>query len=151
MDSLGYHYRLTEIQATLGISQLKKINKFIAKRKRVAAYYDKSFKGDDRLTPLQVSDKNISAHHLYPVKIHFDRIRLSRNELMIKLRKHGIMTQVHYIPIPLHPYYRSLGYSIENLPNAMKFYFQILSIPIYPKMSLSKQKKVVKILKILVQ
>jgi dTDP-4-amino-4,6-dideoxygalactose transaminase len=61
---------------------------------------------------------------------------------MNELRKNGIITQVHYIPIPLHPYYEELGYDVENLPNAMNFYFQVLSIPIYPKLSIIKQFKV---------
>ena len=65
---------------------------------------------------------------------------------MNKLRKNGIVTQVHYIPIPLHPYYKELGYDVENLPNTMNFYFQILSIPIYPKLSIIKQFKVYKTL-----
>ena len=63
---------------------------------------------------------------------------------MHTLRKNGIVTQVHYIPIPLHPYYRELGYDVQNLPNTMNFYFQILSIPIYPKLSFIKQFKVYK-------
>ena len=67
---------------------------------------------------------------------------MSRNYLMNELRKNGIITQVHYIPIPLHPYYEELGYDVENLPNAMNFYFQVLSIPIYPKLSIIKQFKV---------
>jgi dTDP-4-amino-4,6-dideoxygalactose transaminase len=66
---------------------------------------------------------------------------------MNKLRTIGIITQVHYIPIPLHPYYKELGYNIENLPNTMNFYFHILSIPIYPKLSITKQFKVYKNLK----
>jgi dTDP-4-amino-4,6-dideoxygalactose transaminase len=66
---------------------------------------------------------------------------------MNKLRKIGIMTQVHYIPIPLHPYYKGLGYDVDNLPNTMNFYSQILSIPIYPKLSIAKQFKVYKNLK----
>jgi dTDP-4-amino-4,6-dideoxygalactose transaminase len=66
---------------------------------------------------------------------------------MGKLRKIGIITQVHYIPIPLHPYYKQLGYDVDNLPNTMNFYFQILSIPIYPKLSIFKQLKVYKNLK----
>jgi dTDP-4-amino-4,6-dideoxygalactose transaminase len=70
---------------------------------------------------------------------------------MLKLRKKGIMTQVHYMPIPLHPFYQKLGYSMEKLPNAFNFYSKTLSIPVYPKLSFRKQKKIIKTLNNLVK
>jgi dTDP-4-amino-4,6-dideoxygalactose transaminase len=98
----------------------------------------------ENVSAIQVKTRNESAHHLYPIKINFDKIQISRNELMEKLRRYGIITQVHYIPIPLQPYYKSLGYHCENLPNTLNHYFQILSLPIYPKLSRLKQRKVVR-------
>jgi UDP-4-amino-4,6-dideoxy-N-acetyl-beta-L-altrosamine transaminase len=147
MDSLGYHYRLTEIQAMLGFSQMKKIDRFMKKRQAIAKRYDKYLSNIENIKKSQSKKSSVSANHLYTIKIDFTKIKLSRNDLMGKLRKIGIITQVHYIPIPLHPYYKQLGYDVDNLPNTMNFYFQILSIPIYPKLSIFKQLKVYKNLK----
>ena len=144
MDSLGYHYRLTEIQAVLGYSQMKKIDRLIRKRQVIAKRYDKYFSNIKNIKKLQSKSMSKSANHLYPIKIDFTKIKISRNDLMNKLRKIGIITQVHYIPIPLHPYYKDLGYNVDDLPNTMNFYSQILSIPIYPKLSITKQFKVFK-------
>lgn len=144
MDSLGYHYRLTEIQAVLGYSQMKKIDKFMKRRQTIAKRYDKYLLNIKNIKKSQSKNNSGSANHLYPIKIDFTKIKSSRNDLMNKLREIGIVTQVHYIPIPLHPYYKQLGYDVDNLPNTMNFYFQILSIPIYPKLSILKQFKVYK-------
>ena len=149
MDSLGYHYRLTEIQAMLGYSQMKRIDKFMKKRKVIAKRYDKYLSDIKNIKKLQKKGSSESANHLYTIKIDFTKISLSRNDLMAKLRKIGIVTQVHYIPIPLHPYYKQKGYDIDDLQNSMNFYFQILSIPIYPKLSIIKQYKVYRNLKTL--
>lgn len=147
MQTLGFHYRITDIQAALGYSQLKKLNKFIRKRHSIAKRYDKLISKMENVSAIQVKTRDDSAHHLYPIKIDFDKIQISRNELMEKLRSYGIITQVHYIPIPLQPYYEYLGYNCKNLPNTLNHYFQILSLPIYPKLSNFKQRKVVRRLK----
>lgn len=144
MLQLGFHYRLTEIQAALGVSQMRKIDKFIKKRRKVAQRYNKFLKKLSNLDVLKSSENMSGAFHLYPIKIKFDRITISKNDLMQELRKIGIMSQVHYIPIPLHPYYKNLGYTIDQLPHAIDFYFRILSIPIYPGLSILKQRKIIR-------
>ena len=146
MDSIGYHYRMTEIQAALGYSQMKKIDKFINKRKKLAVRYDRLTSENKYFKSIQQNTRMLSANHLYPIQIDFTKISKSRNEIMLKLREKGVVTQVHYLPIPLHPYYEKLGYSTYNLPNAMNFYFQILSIPIYPNLGKFTQNKVLKYL-----
>lgn len=147
MDSIGYHYRLTEIQAALGVSQMKKVDKFIKKRRKIALRYDKLISQVNSINSIKKDLRNISANHLFPISIDFTSISRGKNDVMLELRKNGIMTQVHYVPIPLHPFYQKLGYNMEQLPNALNFYFQILSIPIYPRLSFRKQKKIVKIFK----
>ena len=143
MDSLGYHYRLTEIQAALGTSQMRRIHKFMANRKKIAHRYDHLLSGLNAFKPIEHESRAMSANHLYPVAVDFNKISCSKNELIRRLRANGIMTQVHYLPIPLHPYYQKLGYNMHLLPNAFNFYFQILSLPIYPKLSYRSQKRIV--------
>ena len=147
MDSIGYHYRLTEIQAALGVSQMKKVDKFIKKRRKIALRYDKLISQIKSINSIKKDLRNISANHLFPISIDFTAISRGKNDVMLELRKNGVMTQVHYMPIPLHPFYQNLGYNMEQLPNALNFYFQTLSIPIYPRLSFRKQKKIVKIFK----
>ena len=147
MDSIGYHYRLTEIQAALGVSQMKKVDKFIKKRRKIALRYDKLISQINSINSIKKDLRNISANHLFPISIDFTAISRGKNDVMLQLRQSGVMTQVHYMPIPLHPFYQKLGYNMEQLPNALNFYFQTLSIPIYPRLSLRKQRKIVKIFK----
>lgn len=144
MQELGFHYRLTEIQAALGVSQMRKLDTFINKRRKVAKRYSKFLKKLNNLEVLKSNENMIGAFHLYPIKIKFDKIQISRNDLIQSLKKLGIMSQVHYIPIPLQPYYKNLGYTMTELPNAMDFYHRILSIPIYPGLGILKQRKVIK-------
>jgi len=144
MQELGFHYRLTEIQAALGVSQMRRIDSFINKRRKVAKRYNKFLKKLNNLDVLKSNENMTGAFHLYPIKIKFDKILISKNDLIQALRKLGIMSQVHYIPIPLHPYYKNLGYTVAELPNALDFYHRILSIPIYPGLSILKQRKVIR-------
>ncbi len=147
MQELGYNYRITDIQCALGRSQLKKLNTFINKRKHLVDRYDKAFSKSKFIKPIQTNHREISSHHLYVVRINFDKIKLSRAELMVLLKKAGIITQVHYIPVTSHPYYESKGYNTEDYKISSQFYDQALSLPLFYSITKAEQDKVIKTIK----
>jgi UDP-4-amino-4,6-dideoxy-N-acetyl-beta-L-altrosamine transaminase len=150
MQELGFHYRLSEIQAALGVSQLKKLDKFISKRKRLAKNYDDMLSGKPGIQLTQKQFRDSSAHHLYILLVDFSMVSISRNSLMEKLRSLGIGTQVHYRPIPTQPYYQKRGFTTQDIPNANEYYSKCLSLPLYPNLSSREQRKIVReILKLL--
>jgi len=136
MKSLGFNYRLNDIQCALGLSQLKKLNKFIKRRRAIVDRYNKAFSKLENITTPHEKGGLKSCFHLYVVKINFSKIKLTRTELVNKLKQAGIGTQVHYIPVHLQPYYRkAFGYKKGDYPVAEKYYQQCLSLPLYPKMT----------------
>jgi len=142
MVELGYNYRMTEIQAVLGISQLKRLQKFVAKRFRRVSAYSALFQATSAVKFAQNCDLKKSANHILPVRIDFANLKISRAALMNSLRSAGVGSQVHYIPIPMQPYYKSLGYDFANIPEAVSYYEQCLSLPLFPDLSKSEQRKV---------
>lgn len=143
VQELGFHYRITDIQCALGLSQLKKLERFIARRRELAGTYDRAFSTMRHVRPAQSDPNRQSARHLYVTRIDFDALDRSRAELMLALRERGIGTQVHYIPVPAHPFYRRMGFEPENYPNAMAFYRNCLSIPLYYALTNEQQEQVV--------
>lgn len=132
MQELGFHYRITDIQCALGLSQFKKIERFISRRAQLAKNYDISFSNKKICRPAQpISGGGTSGHHLYVLRINFEELGISRAAFMNYLRKSGIITQVHYMPVPMQPYYRKLGFNAEHYPNAIDYYNEALSIPLY--------------------
>lgn len=146
MIELGYNYRMTEIQAVLGMSQLKRLDKFMDKRLKKLTKYSELFQGVNHVKFAQSCNLKNSANHLMPVRINFSNLKISRADLMNSLRHVGIGSQVHYIPIPMQPYYKLLGYDIANIPEAVSYYLECLSLPLFPDLSNSEQNKVVKVL-----
>ena len=144
MQILGFHYRLTEIQAALGISQLRKLDKFMKKRMRIVHYYEDFLTQIESIRPAQLTCKNNSGNHIYPILIDFVRLKISKEYLLEELRDSGIRAQIHYLPIPLHPFYAKKGFAASNIPNAVKYYSNCLSIPLFPGLSKRKQKAVMK-------
>lgn len=133
MSDLGYNYRITDFQSALGNSQLKKIDKFIQARRRIAKIYDNGFSKNKFIKVPKVNSNMSHAYHLYTLLIDFKRINKSRNEIMKKLRDMNIGTQVLYIPVHLQPYYlKKYGFKIGDFPNAENYYESCLSIPIFP-------------------
>jgi len=130
MTELGYNYRLTDIQAALGSSQLKKLDGFLAKRREIAAKYDRIFADCDSITPLAVSPNCKHAYHLYVVKVP------NRDDAFRHMRESGIGVNVHYIPVHLHPYYqREMGLGPGLCPVAETAYEQIMSLPMFPDLT----------------
>lgn len=146
MQELGFNYRLTEIQAALGIEQLKKLDRFVARRRAIANQYRKAFADlDGVLTPVEQS-KCLHVYHLFVIRLR-GRLVEERKALFEELQKRGIGVQVHYIPIPAQPYYRTLGYRGDALPKARAYYESAISLPMFPKMTNSEVAFVIKTVK----
>ena len=141
MLELGFNYRITDIQCALGISQLRRIGSFINRREKIAEAYDNAFKDIENIEIIREENDIYNSHHLYVIKVKDKETRL---ELFNYLKQNSIFCQVHYIPVYLHPYYKSLGYKKGICPNCEEFYDRILSLPIYPELSNKDQKKIIK-------
>ena len=150
VQELGFHYRINDIQCALALSQLKKIDKFISKRMTIVKKYDDEFSTMKNIKPFQNLGRKLSSHHLYVVNIDFNSIGKSRAELMHELRDKDIICQVHYIPLPMHPYFRNLGFIPEEYPNSLNYYNNCLSIPLFYDLTDIQQDYVIEIFKELV-
>tara|TARA_B100000575_G_C23137284_1_gene660994 strand:+ start:2970 stop:4145 length:1176 start_codon:yes stop_codon:yes gene_type:complete len=145
MTNLGLHYRITDIQCALGISQLRRYKKFIKKRFEIAKNYDEYFLEKKNFLPILSNLRSISSNHLYILRINKNFLKKKSKEKIMKiLFKRGITTQVHYIPIPIHPFYKKKGYNMKKLKKAKIFYDEILSIPIFYNLKNKSQKYIVR-------
>jgi len=136
MTDLGYNYRMTDFQCALGISQLRKLPKFLKRRREIAARYDDAFSELSGINPLAVRPDLLHAYHLYVIRIDSDVLGIDRTTLFTNLRKKGVGVNVHYIPVYLHHFYRNKFNTEPGLcPVAEAAYEQIISIPMFPKMS----------------
>jgi UDP-4-amino-4,6-dideoxy-N-acetyl-beta-L-altrosamine transaminase len=147
MQDLGFNYRITDFQAALGTSQLRKIEAFLKRRKEIAARYDEAFASETTLTVTQKSGRKFSANHLYVVRIPFATAKMNRARLMTELKKRSIGTQVHYLPVYRHPYYQEHDYSHASCLKAEAYYKEALSLPIYYGLTDEEQKYVIASLK----
>jgi len=147
MQELGYHYRITDIQCGLALSQLKKLDKFIARRRKLIEVYDEAFAGMQNCRPAQIMRRGQSAHHLYVLRIDFDTLGISRAQLIQDLGAQDIGCQVHYIPVPAQPYYRRMGFTPEDYPNAQAYYKEALSIPLFYDLTDEQQQYVITAIK----
>lgn len=134
MQHLGYNYRITDIQAALGFSQLKKLDRFISRRREIVEIYRKAFEGNDCFDIPVERDYARSGWHLYPIRLK-DKCKIKKKEIFTKLRENGLGVQVHYIPVHLQPYYQQLGFEKGAYPNAEDFYTREISIPLFSAMS----------------
>ena len=142
---LGFNYKLTDFQCALGISQSKKLDKFISRRKEIAKRYNDAFKDNEYFDLPVEKDYVKSPWHIYPIRLK-DKYEAKKKEIFAKLREAGLGVQVHYIPVYWQPYYQKLGYKKGICPNAEDFYQREISIPLYPAMKDSDIKHVIDIL-----
>ena len=139
---LGFNYRMTELQAALGVSQTQRLNEFVARRHVLQKRYDSLLSDLPIIRPYQ--DKHsFSALHLYPIQIDLNKVSKNREQIFDELRETGVGVNVHYIPIHTQPYYRQLGFKDGEFPNSESYYKAALSLPLYSGMSFQEQDKVV--------
>ncbi|SHH67180.1 UDP-4-amino-4,6-dideoxy-N-acetyl-beta-L-altrosamine transaminase [Desulfosporosinus lacus] len=132
---LGYNYRMSDIQAALGLSQLNKADKFIKRRREIAGMYTLVFGEEVNLiTPLQQEGCN-SSWHLYVIRLNFKNLKCSQRDFFEYLIQENIGVNIHYIPVYKHPFYRKNGYRDVICPNSEQFYSACISLPIFPKMT----------------
>ena len=151
MQELGFHYRITDIQCALALSQFKKLDSFISRRREIAKNYDLAFAEMKNCCPAQITMRDQSGHHLYVLRINFKQVALTRGQVIKKLKEYGIGSQVHYIPVPSQPYYRQLGFRPEDYTQAQMYYEQALSIPLFFDLSDNQQNQVIQAIKEVVE
>jgi len=143
---LGLNYRMTELQAALGLSQMDRLDAFVARRRLLAQRYDDKLQGLGLVTPQQ-STEGLSAYHLYPVCVDTYATGVKQKDLYKHLIAQGIVVNVHYIPVYLQPFYQRLGFMRGYCPIAENYYQHCLSIPMYAALSVQQQNTVVSKLK----
>jgi UDP-4-amino-4,6-dideoxy-N-acetyl-beta-L-altrosamine transaminase len=135
MQDLGFNYRLTDIQCGLGLSQLGKLASWVERRSRIAERYAEGFAGIPEIEVPTVDPDRESAWHLYIIRLNLDRLRVGRDQIFRALRAENIGVNVHYIPVPWHPYYQRLGYAKGQWPVAESAYERLISLPMWAGMS----------------
>ena len=139
---LGFNYRMTELQAALGLSQLKRLEAFVAKRYAIARRYDELLACLPVKVPWQHPD-GYSANHLYVIRLKLNQIRRTHREVFELLREAGIGVNLHYIPVHRQPYYQRLGFKRGHCPEAERYYAEAISLPMYPGLTAVQQDEVV--------
>jgi len=143
MQTLGYNYRMTDIQAALGISQIQKLPAFLVNRKELVQRYNEAFsKFGELITPFQLANCQ-SSWHLYVLRFDTNQLQTTRKEIFQALQRENIGVNIHYIPVYLHPYYEQLGYPKGLCPHAEKVYEEIITLPLFPKMTKQDQQDVI--------
>lgn len=128
----GFKYNMTDIQAAIGIEQLKKADFFYEERKKIANKYIEEFKEVEGIKTIKLNKDRTNSWHLFPIFLDLNFLKITRDKFIEELGKRGIGTSVHFIPLHRHPFYKSLGYKIDDFPLSEKAYHSIISIPIYP-------------------
>lgn len=135
MQELGYHYRMPDMQAALGITQMDKLDRFVARRREIASYYQSALSGLPGLTLPNQQEETSSSWHLFILRWDLSKSKLSRKEIFEAFRAENIGVNVHYLPVYMHPYYEKLGYKKGSCPEAEALYQEIVTIPLFPRMT----------------
>lgn len=143
--ALGYNYRMTDLQAALGVSQISRLDEFVVRRHAIAKRYNLMLKNLPVETPFQL-ENSYSGFHLYIIRLHLDKIMLSHKEVFDKLRSSGIAVNIHYIPVHMQPFYKAMGFRVGDFPESEKYYSEAISLPMFPSLSEEDQDKVVEVL-----
>ena len=140
----GYKYNFTDIQAALGIAQLGKINKMLDLRKEIYNEYNSAFKKNELIKIFKIKKDRESSHHLYPILINFDELKINRSQFIDELKKMGVGSSVHFIPLYIHPYYKNTFNLIQiDFPVSEIVFPNLISLPIWPGMTKEQVEKVV--------
>jgi UDP-4-amino-4,6-dideoxy-N-acetyl-beta-L-altrosamine transaminase len=143
---LGYHYRITDLQAALGSSQMERLDAFVNRRHELVERYNVELKGLPLTTPYQHPD-TYPSWHLYPIRLQLDRIELSHREVFEALRSAEIGVNVHYIPVHTQPYYQRLGFKWGDFTESERYYQEEISLPLYASLSDGRQDRVIAVLR----
>ena len=143
---LGFNYRMTELQAALGVTQMTRLDEFVAKRHVLQQRYDDLLKDLPVIMPYQFED-SYSALHLYPIQINLDKVSKSHKQIFDELRQNGLGVNLHYIPVHTQPYYQNMAFKLGDFPQAERYYSHAISIPMYPGLTFEMQDQVVETLK----
>jgi UDP-4-amino-4,6-dideoxy-N-acetyl-beta-L-altrosamine transaminase len=143
---LGFNYRMNDIQAALGLNQIKRLDEYVKRRHQIAKYYDTEFKDLSLLTPWQAPNV-YSSYHLYPVLIEVNSNCKTQKQVYDELKKNDISVNLHYTPVHRHPYYENLGFKKNDFSQAENFHRKAISIPMYAMLQDEQQKYVVETLR----
>lgn len=143
---LGFNYRMTDIQAALGASQMKRLKIFVASRHELAQRYNKKLQNFPVITPFQYSD-SFSSYHLYPILIKKDQVKKTKKQIFSELRERGVGVNIHYIPVHTQPYFESMGFKEGDFPGAENYYSKAITIPLFHGMTHQEQDYVIEQIK----
>ena len=139
---LGYNYRMSDIQAALGVSQMQRLDHYVSRRHVIAQRYNNALQSLPIKIPYQHSDC-FSAYHLYVIRLQQDKSLISHRELYERFRQDGIGVNLHYIPVHTQPYYKQMGFMQGDYPEAERYYAEAMSLPMFPTMSTEQQQHVI--------
>ena len=139
---LGFNYRMSDIHAALGLNQIERIDGFLSRRRAIALRYDEELRGLPITLPFQIKS-GLSSYHLYPIRLHLDKMNKTQKEVWNLLHSAGVLVNLLYIPVYLQPYYASLGFERGYCPNAEKYFRETISIPMYSDLTNDQQSFVI--------